>query len=32
MLFSQEMAIFEKEVAKYLYISFLICIFAAEYT
>lgn len=32
MLYGQEMAFFEKEVAKYLHISFLICKFAAEYT
>jgi hypothetical protein len=32
MLFGQETGFFEKEVDKYLRISFLICIFAAEYT
>ena len=31
MLFGQEIAFFEKEIGKYLHISFLICIFAANY-
>ena len=31
MLFGQEIVFFEKEIGKYLHISFLICIFAADY-
>jgi hypothetical protein len=30
MLFGQEIALFEKEIGKYLHISLLICIFAAN--